>query len=150
MVLLNKKHDERAARMYTVLNEQPKLYDALKNDKNENHPWQLITWNVAKYLCMDGRYKTACEYFDRAYRIAVKNRDNIATVIFGTCILASKLYFAEQAQVETKTVTRDFYKEYDRLSAYELPESMRAVFPARDSREFTMREIENIAENYLR
>ncbi len=129
MLLMKKNNDKRAEKMKMALMANQRFVNEAKAPTEDDYPWNLILWNVGKYLRMEGSKKAADDYIEKALALTTKHKTEKTMYSFALCIASDRLNW-ETKNGSTNVAT--YRKQYDKLQEafmkMDLPDTMRQWF----------------------
>lgn len=130
MFLLKQNNDSRAEDMYKAIMASPRFVNEIQMPTEDDYPWNLILWNLGKYLRVDGKSKKkADEYITRALALTTKHKDKTTMYSFAVCIAADRVAWAMQNdQSSVDSLRGAFEKVRNQFYTMDLPDTMRKWF----------------------
>ena len=126
MLLLKQCKDSRADEMYKAIMAHPRFVKEIQMPTEDDYPWNLILWNLGRYLRVDGKSKKmADEYITRALALTTKHKDKSTMYSFAVCINADRVAWAmKNDSPSEKSHKSAFEKVYKKFTEMDLPETM--------------------------
>lgn len=129
MVLLKKKGDPRAEQMKDCLMASTRFMNEAKATNDDDYPWNLILWNLGKYMRLTGSKKAAEDYITRAIAITTKHKEKVTMFSFALCIAGDRLDWETKTGGSNVTAFRKQYEALlEQFMRMDLPETMRKWF----------------------
>lgn len=129
MLLLKQNNDKRAEEMKKALMANQRFMNEAKAPTEDDYPWNLILWNVGRYLRLEGSRKAADEYIAKALALTTKHKAEKTMYSFAVCIAADRLNW--ETRIDGSNVIA-YKKQHDtlidQLMKMDLPGTMRKWF----------------------
>lgn len=118
MLLLKKQNDPRGDEMAKALLSHPQFLPDT-NDKSRNgHPWNLVLWNVARYMREIDDHASYKRLYRRAMEITRENKVNVTMLTFSLSMSADRMLWCRNretkdtgnAQIEFMNVCKELKK----------------------------------------
>lgn len=118
---------EKSDEMYEELNKTQIIWD-LRNNKKNCHPKEIIFWKLGTYYANCGKSKKAAlDCYKKA--LTCYEWDSLTIDAIGFSIECERYSFAlKEDSSEVKSFLRDFKKHYEKISADNVPESIKMIF----------------------
>lgn len=130
MVLLKQNNDSQAEKMYKAIMADPRFVHEIQMPTEDDYPWNLILWNLGRYLRIERRSKKmADEYITRALNLTSKHTEKATMFSFCVGIAADRVAWAMQKdQSSVDEQKKSFNQIYMRFQGMRLPDTMRRWF----------------------
>lgn len=132
MLLMKQNNDKRAEEMKKALMANQRFVNEVKAPTEDDYPWNLILWNIGKYLRHEGSKKAADDYITRALALTTKHNAEKTMYSFAVCIAADRLEWTNCNDVAQSKKARNEYEAIlNTFHAMDLPETMK-IWYSRD------------------
>lgn len=126
MVLLKQKHDSRAEMMKAALDTSRRFLRECQSAEENDYPWNIILWNVSRYLRMNGNKTAADNWYEQALSRTTKHRSEITMYSFALCMCADRLHWYETHEPQhTKAAQRSYDSTYRKFQEMSMPDTIR-------------------------
>lgn len=118
MLLLKEANDPWSDEMAKALISQPQFLPDANDKSRSGHPWNLVLWNVARYMRATGDHASYKRFYRRAMEITRENKANVTMLTFGLSMSADRLLWCWEhdakdtasAQLEFSAVCKEIQK----------------------------------------
>lgn len=129
LVLLTEKEHPEAHPMEKALFSNSLFPDDLKNTNRDGFPWNIILWNVGKYMRLKKNFKASDTFYKLAMKASVKDRDLTTVCSFAVSISAEHcLHSAGRSEADRNNFTKQWQEANKLLNTNSLPKSIAEWF----------------------
>ena len=144
------KKDPIGQAMYNALISKDALIEDIAGDQKNEHPWNLILWNISVCHRIVGKTGKAKEMYKKAIKISTNNPDNLTMYSHALSISAENVLFTRSHSNSEKKEAEDEYKHIEHVFRSKQPlASMGKAFP-KFEREMSDSYFGEIARAYLK
>ena len=129
MILLKEEGDSRAEEMAKALFTHGSYKDEISNDERKGHPWNLVLWNIGRYMRLNGNHNSYATLYKKAVALSRFDRNNTTMMTFSISMEADcLLWLRENNKKEARTIESEFLKHIKSLKDLGQTEAMNNHF----------------------
>lgn len=129
MLLLKEKADSRAEEMGRAFILHPSYKVEIENPERKGHPWNLVLWNLGRYMRLKGNQKAYVSFYNRAVSLTRADPNNVTMMTFAISMEADHLlWLRENGAKEADTAEANFIKHLKYLKNAGTTEAMNENF----------------------
>ena len=157
-VMLSMKHESipKSTSLFKTLVAHPRFLEDLKNKEKSGHPWNLILWNVGRYVRSEAEddYSTYKSLLQRALSMTQENPSNLTMLAFSVSMKADHLLWCTEHDPDhIVDVRSEFRKVCLGMKDAGMTEGMDSVLHISDvchGQNLSRETLAAIAESYLK
>ena len=132
--------------------DNPNFANELKSNKIGGYPWNLVLWNLSRWLRKNNSGKAADEYYDKAIKITKENPDNVTMYAFSNCMIADLLlYKTHKGQIKQSEAEKEMLRALTNFNKLSTVDTMVNHFAFDDITSSSLpNKLKILANSYLR
>lgn len=154
MLLWQEYDSPQAEEMANALIHYPQFSVDVENENKKGHPWNLVLWNVARFVRRAGDISQYKKLYRKAMTMTLENKANVTMLTFALSMSADRLLWCREHETkDTDNAQIEFMNVCKELKKAGMTDEMISVFhinEVADAKKATSNVLNNLSVAYLK